>query len=101
VRIALKLRISLKDDPILVAWTVEYRNLALPECVVERGVDVLDTHAHAGGRNAVGKDIDLESAALAIGGDVGQLRQHAQRVVHTWRPLRHFLIVGAPYRILV
>ena len=66
VRVALELRIDLENDAILVALAVERRNLPLPECVVERSVDVLDLDAQPSRGDPIWADIDLQTGAVPI-----------------------------------
>ena len=62
---------------ILIQLCVHHRDLALPEGVVERVIDVLRGNAHASGGNAVDGQTGFEAAILLIAVHIGELRQRA------------------------
>ena len=52
-RITLIMSVHFENDPVLIARTVDCRNLPLRKRVVERVVDVLDTYSETRGRLAM------------------------------------------------
>ena len=77
-RAALKQRIGLEHDPILVQLREHRGNLALAERVVQCVVEHLRRDAQAGGRRAIDDDARLQALVQLIAGDVAQHRQRLQ-----------------------
>ena len=79
-RVLLELGLHLEHDAVLVELREDRRDLPLAEGVVER---VVDRCGVTPSRDAVSRsivDVRLQPAVLLVAGDVGELRQRAQRV---------------------
>ena len=73
-RVALKLPVDLENDPILIALSVNRRNLPLRERIVERIVNILNLYAQPGRRKALDDHVGLQPALPKVGRYVDQLR---------------------------
>ena len=76
-RIALQLRIDLNDDFVLIAVTIDGRELALGESVFECVIDVADRDVETLCRVAVYVGIELKAALLAVRRHVDDTRNAA------------------------
>ena len=95
-RVTLIMGVDFENDAVLIARTIDCRDLPLRKCVVERVVDVLDTHSETRGRLAIDRDIGLQSALFAVGRDIHDFRQLLYAIDHARDPLLQFVDVGAP-----
>jgi hypothetical protein len=95
------LRRHLHHDVILVARSVDHRNLALAEGIIERVVDLRRGDAEPGRRGTVDHQIGFEPLLLLVGVDVGQFRELLQRRGDLGHPFVELGEIVALQRVLV
>src|SRR5437016_13964578 len=76
VRTAAELGFHLENHAILRRLRVDRRNEALPEGVIERGIDGRGRDAEAPGAVAVDVDVSLQPLVLQVRGDIEIGRAH-------------------------
>src|SRR5262249_39997195 len=91
----------LENDPVLVTRTVGCRDLSSRERIVERVVDILDTHSKARSGFAIYGDIGLQPALFAVGGYVSNSRHVLDAVEDTRNPFLQLIDIRAPKRELI
>src|SRR4029079_906188 len=100
-RVALVLAAHFQNDAVLVAGAVNCRDLPLRKGVVERVVDILDTHTQPRRGLSVDADIDLQPSLVTVSRDVDDARYLLYAVENARYALLQFLDVRAPQRELV
>jgi hypothetical protein len=76
----LLLGIDLHDHAILVRLSVNRRDKALSEGVIERVIDGRGRDAETGGGGAVDDNVERQAFLLQVTGNVGELRELAELV---------------------
>jgi hypothetical protein len=70
----LELRVSFKDNVILIELGVQGVDLALPECVIQRVINRLWSNSKARGGGTVNYQGSSHAAQLLVGYNVGKFR---------------------------
>src|SRR5205085_8653794 len=96
-----ELRRDLHDDMVLVARSVDRRDLPLAKGVVERVIDLRYREAEASRGRAIDDQIAFEPLLLLVGIDFGQLGNPLQRVGDLGGPVVQFIQIVALQRVLV
>src|SRR5262249_15570145 len=95
-RVALVGSVNFENDPVLIAWAVDCRDLSLRKCIVERVVDVLHAHPETCRRLAVDGDVCLQPALLAVGGYVHDTGHTLNAIDNARHPFLQLLYIRTP-----
>ena len=95
-----KFRSDLHHHVILVQRLVHGRDLALPESIVERVVDVAVRNAQPRGRIAIDHNLRFQAFVLLVGVDIAQFGQRAQLLQQIAAPVVQVLQIVALKRVL-